>query len=259
MSGGAPFGGAQAQMIANEVGNRLRRIQVQDRPAGVLQRPVAGDRDHRRVAGGEQGMAERRAVNLDLGVGQALEALDDQQVDRAHAGDQLVQRRLAPAAQFVDQGPAGRRGDDGFDRAGRAVAVAVLARKVDLEAVMGVLDRRDGKAPSGQHRQQPGDQRRLPAALPARNPDDPPPRIHGANVGRRRGGGNGEGHLGRVGYPKRNLIDVIQNSESCVISSKRITPLISQVSGYRECVPIANSIPLAGYSSPKTRRISLSA
>lgn len=39
-------------------------------------------------------------------------------------------------------------------------------------------------------------------------------------------------------------------SVGCLTSSSRTTPLINQTFGYRECVPMARSMPFDGYSSP---------
>ena len=95
--------------------------------------------------GMERRLAVGRAIDLDLGQGITLEALDQDEVDRRKHLHELGKRRLRRAAQFAHQRqPVGGR-DQHFIGAGGAMSVGILARLVDIEAVMGVLDRRDAK------------------------------------------------------------------------------------------------------------------
>ena len=86
--------------------------------------------------------AGRGAPDLELRDRRELEALDDQQVARREALHLLVERRLVRAAQLVHQHPAPRRGHQDLGGAGVAVAIGILARLVDVEGVVRVLDER---------------------------------------------------------------------------------------------------------------------
>ena len=92
-------------------------------------------------------------MHLDLRVRVMLEPFDEQQVDRGHPRHQLVEARLRAVAQFVHQGPAAGRGDHDLARAGLAVPPGILAGPVDVEFVMGMLDRRHGETPRHQLRE----------------------------------------------------------------------------------------------------------
>src|SRR3974390_1722824 len=70
------------------------------------------------------------------------------------------------AAQLMHQRPALLGRDQDLSRAGLAVAIAVLARLIDIESVMRVLDGRDGDAVPDQRRQQARRQGGLAAAAP---------------------------------------------------------------------------------------------
>src|SRR2546421_11079068 len=67
----------------------------------------------------------------------------------------------------MDEGPAHGRGDQHLSAAGLPMPPRVLARLVDIEAVMRMLDERNGQAARREPRHQPFDERRLAAAGPA--------------------------------------------------------------------------------------------
>ena len=121
---------------------------------------------------GQQRRAALAPMHLQLGVREALEALDEDQIDRRHPCQQRVQRRLGCAAQLVDHRPAPRRGQHHLPCAGLAMAPGVLARLVEIDLVVGVLDGRDAVAGRGQMADQPLDQRGLAVVLPADDPED---------------------------------------------------------------------------------------
>ena len=85
--------------------------------------------------------------------------------------NRVRQPRLRPV-NLMQQGPTAGRGDENLMRAREAVAMAVLAGLIHVEAVMGVLDGRHGKTRSAQQRQQRDEQGRLAAAGPADDPQD---------------------------------------------------------------------------------------
>src|SRR5580658_6972954 len=102
----------------------------------------------------------------------ALEAFDDHQIDRAQLRQHLGQRRLGLITEFMHNGPAPARHDRYFAGASSALQPGVLARLVDIELVMRMLDGCDLQPALDQHRDYPRDQRRLAGAAPARETDD---------------------------------------------------------------------------------------
>ena len=92
-----------------------------------------------------------------------------------HPGQQRVQGRLGRPAQLVDHRPAPRGGEHHLVGAGLAVAPGVLARLVEVDLVMGVLDGGDPVALGGQVGDQPLDQRGLAVVLPADHAEHPHP------------------------------------------------------------------------------------
>jgi hypothetical protein len=60
-------------------------------------------------------------------------------------GNRLLQRQFRTTAQFVLQRPAIGRGDEHFAAAGLTMPPGILARIVDIEFVMRVLDQRHGQ------------------------------------------------------------------------------------------------------------------
>ena len=96
-----------------------------------------------RVVGIQRRLAVGDAKNLDLRQRIALEALDQNQVDLLEQPQKLGQRRLRRSAQFPHQrDPIGGR-DQHFLCAGSAMLVRILARLIEVEIVVGVLDRRN--------------------------------------------------------------------------------------------------------------------
>jgi hypothetical protein len=74
-----------------------------------------------------------------------IEPLDQNQIDRLHARQQVTQTRLR-ASGFMQQGPTVRRSDQHLMSAREAVAMAVLTWAIHIEAVMGVFDGRNHQA-----------------------------------------------------------------------------------------------------------------
>ena len=70
-------------MLQDEIGDRADIVEVDHRQLMPLDRAVRQDRDIGRILGGQQRLAVLRAVDFQLVVRLALEALDQQQVDRA--------------------------------------------------------------------------------------------------------------------------------------------------------------------------------
>ena len=90
-------------------------------------------------------------------------------------GLNAVQVRQVPLrllAQLVQDGEALGRADDHLGRAGGAVHERILARLIEVEAVMRMLERGHPQAPRDQARQRLGDQRGLARSAPAGEADD---------------------------------------------------------------------------------------
>src|SRR5258707_187865 len=100
-------------------------------------------------------------MHLDLSVRLGLEAFDDHQVDRRHPLEQFRQPRLGRAAQLMHQGPTSAGGHQHFGGAGLPVHPGILARHVDIETMVGVLDHRNAQAFAKQMREDARQQRRL--------------------------------------------------------------------------------------------------
>ena len=154
-----------------------------------------------RIARIDQRLAERGPVHFELGVRLPLEALDEQEIDRAHPCDQIVERRLGIAAQFVHQRPAPRRRDHDLGGARLAMPPGILPRPVDIEFVVGMLDRRHRNASRHQLGDQCRQQRCLAAAAPAGEAEDAHPErslrhLGGRSSRRKRGtGGRRSGEM----------------------------------------------------------------
>ena len=82
----------------------------------------------------------------------ALEPFDDHQIDRAELLQNIAKRRLGLVTQFVDHRPAPARDDRDLAGAGLPVQPGILARLVDVEFVVRVLDGRDLQPAPHQHR-----------------------------------------------------------------------------------------------------------
>ncbi len=159
-----------------KIGDALDVVEIDHGNAGRRQRLVGGNRDDRRVVGMEQRLADRGPVHFELGMALALVAFDQHQIDRAELLEQRAERGLGLAAQLVDQRPAAGGADQHLGRAGHAVAVRILARLVDIEGVMGVLDRRHREPARDQAGDHLDEERGLAGAAPAGEADD----AHGA-------------------------------------------------------------------------------
>ena len=83
-----------------------------------------------------------------------MKPLDEHQIARGKALQQLIQRCLRRAAQFVKHGPTLRTNNHHFVRAGFTVTPGIFARTVEIERVVAMLDDGDPQAASGQ----PGNQ-----------------------------------------------------------------------------------------------------
>src|SRR5262249_26250478 len=150
-------------MLENETRYR-RDVREWERYQGkARQRLVARNRNHEWVVRVTRRLPERRAVDLDLGMRMEFKALDKQQVNRGHPRHQFVEGRFGVAAQFVLQSPTAPRSDHDLARACVAVAPRILARLIEIEGMMRMLNRRNRDPASDEFRYHCRHQRRLAA------------------------------------------------------------------------------------------------
>ena len=106
-------------------------------------------------------------------MGFRLEPFDDDEIDGREMRHELGERRLGFVAELVHQRPAPRARDEHLARAGQSMRMRILAGLIDVEGVVRMLHRRDAAAARDQRRQELREQRRLAAAAPTREPDQP--------------------------------------------------------------------------------------
>ena len=109
----------------------------------------------------------RLPVHLDLRMREGLVALDDDEIDGGEPAQKNREPGLGLVAPFAHQGEAAARRDQHFAGAGLAMRMQILARNVDVEGVMRVLDGRDDKAPAREFGNERHEKRRLPRPAPA--------------------------------------------------------------------------------------------
>src|SRR5450755_2753907 len=206
------------RVFKQEIGDRLDIVEIDHRHLRLRQSAVGRHRHDVRVFRVDQRLAVGDAVDLDLGKGIALEAFDQHQIDRRHLADQGGQIPLRLLAQLMQDGPAFGRGDDHLGGAGGAVEEGILAGLVEVETVMGVLERGYADAARDQARNELGDQRGFARPTPAGETDD----THGFLIAKRpaarpgvfyRRRENARYSAGRMAWPWRGA------APSCVSSS----------------------------------------
>jgi hypothetical protein len=104
---------------------------------------VAGHGDNIRAIGPQRRLAVFRTVDFQLGNRFLLEAFDQHQIAGERWASSSSSVTSAGFAPLMHQGPAVVTGKQHFARPGFAVAVGILARPVDIETVVGMLDHRD--------------------------------------------------------------------------------------------------------------------
>src|ERR1051326_881974 len=161
----------ELEVRGDEFRDRRIVVQVEHRKLGA-HRAVARHRHDMRVVGVQQAFPGFGAPDLELRDRRELEALDDEEVARREALHLLLEPRLVGAAQLVHQHPAPRRGDQDLGRARMAVAVGVLARLIDVERVMSVLDERYAQPAADEARDQLLDEGGFSASGPAGKAED---------------------------------------------------------------------------------------
>src|SRR5260370_301983 len=105
-------------------------------------------------------------MHLDLAMRLGLEAFDDDKIDPRHLRQQFGQPRLGGPPQFMHQGPSPAGGHQHLRGARLPVHPGILARHVDIETVVGVLDDGNAKTFFKKIRDDTRQQRRLAGAAP---------------------------------------------------------------------------------------------
>ena len=107
---------------------------------------IAGECENSGIIRMKKRLAVRFAEHFDLGDRLALESLHDHEIDRRETREMLRERRLRRAPQVAHQREALRRCYEHLMRARLAMLVRILARRIDVEGVMRMLDRRNADA-----------------------------------------------------------------------------------------------------------------
>ncbi len=125
-------------------------------------------------SGASKRLAERCAIDLELRMVAALEAFDKNEIDRRScaAGSRPSPAR-ARRAIHASAPSADRSRPCTSLRPGLTVAPGILARLINIEIMMGVLERRYAHAAAKERGQQARHQRGLAAAAPTRKSEDP--------------------------------------------------------------------------------------
>jgi len=157
-------------------------------PRAQARRDLGFADDERVILGIHRRRARLRAPNFDLRQAGVLEAFHQHPVRVAavhQLREQLVHRGLHLGVELAHLGQAVAVGHHHLEGAGLTVAVGVLARHVDVEALVRVLDHRHALAGRTQRADQPLGQARLARAGDAAEPDH----LHRADLTAARGRG----------------------------------------------------------------------
>src|SRR5262249_44896727 len=128
--------------------------------------------DDIRITRMQERLAHARPVHLELRDGRRLETLHQGQITAGQPLERLLEGEFRGAAKLVLHRPTHGRGDQDFLAAGLTVPKRVLARLVEIEFVVRVLDQRHRQPSPGKPGNQLLDERRLAAARPARETED---------------------------------------------------------------------------------------
>src|SRR5262245_64969490 len=116
-------------------------------------------------------------MHLELGMRLALVALPQTAIDRAGLLEQRLERELGVSTQLVHERPTVGRADQHLGRPRHPMGVGVLARLVDVEGMMGVLEGRYLEPAGDDTGNYFGEERGLARAAPAGEADDAHARI----------------------------------------------------------------------------------
>src|SRR6266567_3914536 len=154
------------------VDDPLDVVEVEDRNTRLRQRRIGCNSDNRWVLRMEQRLAERGTVEFKLRMRLAFVAFDQHEIDRAELREQNRQRWLGFGAQLVNERPTLGRTDQNLGRSDYPMGVRILAGLVDVEGVVGVLERRHSKTTRNDAWDHFGNERGLARAAPAGEADN---------------------------------------------------------------------------------------
>lgn len=147
-------------------------VQIYHGYPGIRERAIARHRDDTLVGYVERWVSDGVAKNLQFRMKLPFEALNQDQIAWAYTPQEFGQSSFGLIAHLVNLHPAPSRGHDHFARAGLAMFVGVLARVIDIECVMGVLERRHFQTATDKQRDQLGQKCRLARSAPAGKTND---------------------------------------------------------------------------------------
>lgn len=166
----------QLRIPREERQDLLRIIEIQPFDGRTLgKRTVGRDcQDVRIVRPAAERLPERRAVDLDLGIVLVREAFAQHEIylGAIEPSQKLCETRLRSRIGFgAQKRPLALRGDKHLHCPRRPDPKAVFSRRIHSKALVSMLEYRDPKPSLSKQWQQPLDQRGLPAAARAYEPD----------------------------------------------------------------------------------------
>src|SRR5262245_26261782 len=155
-----------------ELGDALDVVKIDHRNARRRQRFVRCNGDDGRIIGVHERLAHAGPMHLQLGMRLALIALHQHEIDRAELVEQRFEGELGVSTQLVHERPTVGRADQHLARPRHPVGMGVLARLVDVEGVMGMLEGRYLEPAGDDTWDYLGEERGLARAAPAGEADD---------------------------------------------------------------------------------------
>lgn len=147
-------------------------VQIQHWYAGIGERSIAHHRDDTLVGHMECWTPDGFAKNLQFRMRLPLEALNQDKITRAYLPQEFSQSCFGLIVDLVNLDPTPRRRHDDLARTSLAMLMGVLARMIDIECVMSVLDRRHSQATSNEQRDKLRQKCRLARSAPAGKTND---------------------------------------------------------------------------------------
>ncbi len=154
-------------MSDNEIRNLLLIIQIQNWDRHVISAHRCRKGDDAAIFPMARSTAAFRPPDFNLGEVFRLEAFDQQEIDRRDLSHNFLERGFHLVAVFMHQCPTAGGGNQDFTGPGLPMAMGILARLVDIEAVMRVLDGGNVIAAFLEGRDKPGQQGCLAVSAPS--------------------------------------------------------------------------------------------
>ncbi len=133
----------EAKLFGDEGGNSRRVIQGQNGTAITDKcRVIAGGGEKAPMVICKQRPHQMRSMNFDLTYRGRFKSFDKNQINRRQAGDKISQLRPRAVAMVFHQKPSLGGGKHDLGRSRRPVKIAVFIVMIQLDAMMGMFDRR---------------------------------------------------------------------------------------------------------------------